>query len=229
MFFVAHIYLMAALLFFVLWLTLLSLTPKKQRGGMVRVSLLTMVLGYFVEQMHLTDWWQPHFLFNTPITIEDVLFGFSIGGIVYAIYGMFCRRLRITPNFSFSLPSKIALMGTSIVSLFGLFYILNVHSFWASIVSLCIPIAVVGVYDRHLFFPMFLTSVVITAIAFCGYLFSLYINPQFVTETYLPSKLSGVFVLGIPIEELVWFFVSSMGGAAFLSILNMKLWDESSR
>ncbi len=222
MFYATHIYLLAALLFFALWLLLFLFTPRSRWKEMVTISLLTMILGYFAQQMHLTDWWQPNFVFNIPITIEDTLFGFSIGGIVYAIYRILCRCLLTKPRFLFSLHTKIFLFCMSTIALFGLFYVLHVHSFWSSIIALSIPLITVGIYNRNFFLPIFLTGLIVTTIAFIGYLFALYLNPQFVTETYLLTQLSGIFVLGIPVEELIWFFFASTGGAAAFSIVIPK-------
>lgn len=214
-----HIYFLAATLFSVAWLLLFQLIPKAQRKEMILWSLPTIVLGYFVEQMHLTDWWQPIFLFDTAIKLEDVLLGFSVGGIVYVLYWLYCRRLRMNPQLSILLIVKGVAVTGSIVTLFVLFYVLHMHSFWASIISLAIPIAIVGLYNGRLLVPIVLTSITLTAAAFLGYQLSIYLNPQFVAETYLLSKLSGILVLGIPAEELVWFFFAAMGGAAFLSII----------
>ncbi len=217
--FATHFYLLAALGFFTVWLLLLPFLPKNKRKALIIISLSTMVLGYFVEQMHFTDWWQPNFVFNTPITFEDMMFGFGFGGVVYAFNNIFSRHLSITPNFAFSLVIKIFLVSISLVSLFGLFYILHVHSFLSSVFTLCIPIVIVAVYDRRLLLPSILVGVAVTIIATLGYLLVLYMNPHFVGETYLLSQLTGILVLGVPIEEFVWFFFAGTGGATALSIL----------
>jgi transcriptional regulator of nitric oxide reductase len=52
-----------------------------------------------------------------------------------------------------------------------------------------------------------------------GYLFLIYINPNFVKETYLLDHLSRILILGIPIEELIWFFFAGMGISAFQKII----------
>lgn len=217
--FSAHIYLLAAAGFFAVWVLLFPIIQKGKRSRMVIFSLSTLLLGYFVEQMHFVDWWQPNFVFDTPVTLEDALFGFSFGGVVYAFQTIFCRYLAKESIFSFSLFTKIVSASTSAVLLFGMFYVLGVHSFWSSITALCIPIIMVAIYMRPFLLPSFFVGITVTSIAACGYLFALELNPQFVTETYLLSQLSGVLLLGIPMEEFVWFFFASMGVAAAVSIL----------
>ncbi len=186
---------------------------------MIIVGLTTMALGPFVEQMHFIDWWQPHVISNSFIKIEDILFGFSLGGIVSGIYSILCSHIKMKSILSLKIYSKIFIIACSLFSVFGLFYIFHIHSFLSSIVSLSVPIIILAWKDRKLLLPTFLTGVIVAIIALLGYLFGLYINPNFVKETYLLAHLSGVLVSGIPIEELIWFFFAGMGGSAFQTII----------
>lgn len=227
MIFATHIYLLAALLFFCWWLVLLPMVPRNRWKEMITIGFLLMVLGYLVEQMHFIDWWQPRLLFDIPLSIEDTLFGFSIGGIIYALYILYSDKLNIAQTHSFSLFTKIGAASVSIIILFLPFYFLGVHSFWTSLMSLTIPILITAICNTRILIPAMLTGLTITTVAFCGYLFALYINPQFVPETYLIDHLLGVFILGIPVEELVWFFFAGTGISCSLSILGISAMTKS--
>jgi len=220
MFFATYPYLLAATGFSLLWLVTFFAIPKTYWKEMLQVSLVTMILGHFVEQMHFVDWWHPRFIVNAPITIEDTLFGFSAGGSMYALYILWKDNFQIKQHFLFTLRQKITLASLSLFSLFGLFYLFHFRSFWSSLISLFIPVLAVGVYERRLLLPTFLTGISVTVIAFLGYLLTIYLDPGFVSQTYILSDLSGILVLGIPIEELFWFFFAGMGIAAFSVISN---------
>lgn len=218
-FFSEHIFFVSALFFSLLWLILFLLINKESKRQMIFVSLVTMVLGPLVEQMHLVDWWQPHFIFNSYIKIEDIIFGFSTGGTISGIYSILKSRIQNNPIISINTNRKILLITISLFSLFGLFYIFHVNSFWSSIISISISVIIVAYQNSKLLLNIFLTGVIVAIIAFGGYLFGLYLNPHFVTETYLFSYLSGILVFGIPIEELLWFFFAGMGVSGFQEIM----------
>lgn len=192
---------------------------------MIFVSFVTMVFGPLVEQMHLVDWWQPHFIFNSYIKIEDILFGFSTGGAISGIYSMLKSRIQRNSIILINTTSKILLIVISLFSLFGLFYIFHVNSFWSSIIALSIFVIIVAYQNSKLLLNIFLTGVIVAIIAFGGYLFGLYLNPHFVTETYLFSHLSGILILGIPIEELLWFFFAGIGVSGFQEIMWNKKYE----
>jgi hypothetical protein len=215
MFIVEYPYFFAAILFLLLWLISFWVIPKINRKDMLKISLITLILGPLVEQMHFTDWWHPHFIFNSFITIEDTLFGFGVGGIIYASYVLLRNKLALKKQSSFTLFQKAAIATLSLFSLFGLFYLFHIHSFWSSLISLFVPILVVSIYDRRMLLPIFLSGVGMVILTYFGYLLTIYLDPAFVSQTYNLSKLSGILVSGIPIEELCWFFFAGMGISAF--------------
>ncbi|MFA5933788.1 MAG: lycopene cyclase domain-containing protein [Candidatus Paceibacterota bacterium] len=189
---------------------------------MVLIGLLLMIGAPFAEQMHFTDWWHPHFIFNSFITIEDLLFGFSVGGVISAVYSLLNSRIKDDFILPINLTGKILTTTAFLFSVFGLFYIFHIHSFISSIIALSIPVIIVGYYNKKSLIPIFLTGMFMTVFALAGYLFSIYLNPNFVKETYLLNHLSKILILGIPIEELLWFFFAGMGVSAFQKII----WSE---
>jgi hypothetical protein len=219
MFFSQHVYFLSAVLFFLLWLLLFTLNNKTDRRTILTVSFVTLVLGFFVEQMHLVDWWHPIFVFNSTIKIEDVLFGFSCGGDISGIYCLLTRGMWQSKPKIFKEHYKIVLTLVSLFCLFGLFYLFHIRSFWSSIFALSVPVITVLFWKPRVIPIVFLTGCIITFIALLGYLFAIRINPNYVTETYNFHYLSGRLFLGIPIEELWWFFFAGIGIASFQEII----------
>jgi hypothetical protein len=216
-FFIGHVYLLDAFIFFSFWLVLFW-TGASNRRQMLIVSFMTMSLGYFLEWMHLTDWWPPHFAFDTFLKIEDLLFGFSVGGMISGVYALVRPGIKREVVIYLGVPDRLLVAGASLLSVFGLFYIFHVHSFWSSMIALAIPTAVAGWLDLKSLPSLLLTGLIMTSVAFLGYLFTLHLDPDFVKETYLLEHLSGVLIYGIPIEELMWFLFSGVGIAAFQRI-----------
>ncbi len=221
-FFSQYIYFLSACIFSLLWLLFFTLNKKEDCQKMVYISLSTLVLGFFVQQMHLTDWWQPHFIFNSVIKIEDVLFGFSSGGVISGIYCLLRKHIRLQDTRMFPKLYKILLIVLSLFILFGFFYIFHVHSFLTSVFALLIPILVVCFWRPRILPIIILTGVIITTIAFLGYRFSIYINPAYVSETYLFDYLSGKLFFGIPVEELWWFLFAGLGVASAQEVIWSK-------
>lgn len=209
-FFSQNIYFLSAVLFFLLWLIIFVLN-KTGRKQMLYISIATMFLGFFVQEMHFVDWWQPHFLFDTFIKIEDIFFGFGAGGVISGIYSILKSYSRNNRSAVLSKHSKIVLIIVFLFSLFGLFYIFNVHSFTSSIIALSLPLVVLAYKNMRLLPVMFLSAGIFTAFAFLGYVLAIHINPNFVIDTYLLEHLSGILIVGIPIEELLWFFFAGLG------------------
>ena len=176
------------------------------------------VLGPLVQQIHLIDWWQPHFVFNTPIKLEDVLFGFSVPGVAIATYDILRSKVVARQN-TVPFVLKIFLASITTLLLFGLFCYFGVSSFWSSIISLCIPICFIAIVSPRLIPSMLLTGVFLVILVVPGYLFGIYLNPHWIQNEWLLSNLSGRFVLGIPIEELLWFFFVGAGLSATKEIL----------
>lgn len=217
-FFQQHLYLMSALIFFITWV-ILFLINKKHRREILTISLVTLVLGIFVEQMHFTDWWRPHFVFNTFIHIEDIIFGFSGGGTVIGFYYLIERFIYIPKTILVTRVQKIILVISFLVILFGFFYILHIHSFWSTTISLLIPIIIFIVKDPKSLCTFFVSGIFVTFFAFWGYQMCIALNPNFVSETYLLDHLTGILFYGIPIEELGWFFLVGFGLPAHQKIL----------
>lgn len=184
---------------------------------MVYLGIIGMALGPLVQQMHLVDWWQPHFVFDTAIKFEDLLFGFVATGTAVSLYTCI-RTFFSAPQLKTSKLFKIALAGATFFAVFGLFYWFGVHSFVSSVIGFCLSLLAVSVLRPSLFIPLVITGFCLALIAFPGYLFGIYLNPTWVQTEWLLASLSGHLFSGIPIEELLWFFFAGAGLGAFQEI-----------
>jgi len=212
-----HLYLLAAL-YFAFWWVLFFFISKDQRRAMLIFGFWGMVLGPLVQQMHLIDWWHPNFVFDTPVKLEDVLFGLAVPGVAATAYGVLRMKVPVRQQ-AIPLFLKIVLVATALFLLFGLFYLFGVSSFWSSILSLCVSILFIAITRPRLLWLFFVVGMFLVALAVPGYLLGIHLNPHWIENEWWLSKLSDRFVFGIPVEELAWFFFAGAGLAAAKEIL----------
>lgn len=190
---------------------------------MILVSLISAVLAPFVQRMHLTDWWYPNYIFDSFIKIEDLLFGYSAGGVIFAIGFIIQTQFKgIVKSYQVSNKLKTGVVLISVMLLFGLFYFFQIHSFWSSIIAFAYAPIFAGILNPKSIPIMFITGVLVVIIAMPGYLFGIFVNPNWVQNEWLIDQLSGLTILKIPLEEIVWFFFAGIGMSAFLLLFSKQ-------
>ncbi len=216
MFFIEHLYFSAGLyIFLILWLPLFFLN-KEGRKWMVRMSILGATLGLpFVQKMYVTDWWHPNFIFNSSIKIEDVLFGFSLVGIISSIYVLLESKNKKISQRNFSARQKIYITIAIFAFFFSLFYVFKINSFWTTVIGSSFGTIVIATKKPSFLKPAFLTGIFISIMILPGYLLAIYLNPEFFRNEWFLSQLSGVTFLSIPIEEFVFYIFAALGMSAF--------------
>jgi hypothetical protein len=200
-------YFIISLYFLVIWIVVFLF-----RGGngkeIILIGFGGAILGPAVQYMHLQDWWNPNFLLDYPVKIEDIIFGFSIAGISSALYEELFKVSEI--KRSNILPSKkyiAVLLFTGYFLLFGLFFLFDAHSYNTSVMA-AIGIGFLISYKRHdLITPIFITSIVLSLISIPIYLILLEFNELMFQEQWFMENLSNNLIWGIPIEELTWYLV----------------------
>ncbi len=213
-------YFLGSLYFLCVWLVILFLN-KNDRKEQFLMSLAGALLGPFVQIMHLTDWWAPKFLFANNPHIEDIIFGFAVGGIVAVAYNVFfVKKYAHTRNSQN--PSHyyiILLVILSMFALFGLFYFFNIHSFWSSIISCSIMFLFVAIKRHDLIVTMFVSGIIIMILAWPAYIIGLQMNPNWIESEWALTQLSGLRFFEIPVEEFIWFFFVGLGASAIYELV----------
>jgi len=210
MFFVDHLYFFWALfIFIVLWMSLFILN-KEGRKWMLYMSLFGVIMGMpFVQNMYIADWWQPNFIFEFPIKIEDLLFGLGTVGVISSIYSLLKSKDEKLSQVRLSIGYKIFGILSAFFVLFSLFYLFNVHSLWASVIGVSVGVIFIAIKK-----PTFLKHAALTSLFICiyflpMYLMAVYINPEFINNEWLLGQLSGVAFLSVPIEEFIWYIFTA--------------------
>lgn len=207
-------YLIGDLTLLIVWFILFYFR-KDVRKEMLIISLLIGIGGLFAETIYTIDWWQPLTITGTLIGIEDFLFGFAIGGIGSSIYEViFKKKIRIknvNQKKRFNQNKNILLFGASIVVLlFITFFLMNLNSFYSSIISLGIPIIYMNVKRKDLILNSILSGFFLMLTSFLAFITVELITPGWINSAWFLENLSGIIILTAPLEDLIWFFLMGM-------------------
>ncbi len=204
-------YLFGVLMFLPIWF-ILYFHRKDLRLEMVFMGILTAIAALFLEAFVWTkDWWQPQTITGTVVGIEDILFGFLIGGIIVSVYEeIFKDKLvRIRGKKDHHVKHFVIVILLSILIGNFTFFYLHMHSYYSSLLSMSIPTIVIYFYRRDLVALSLTTGAIVTLISIPIYCISFFLDPTAI-NSWLHQNISGVMPLGIPIEDLIWFFATGM-------------------
>ena len=205
-------WLVFSLILFGIWLVIFFL-KSGVRKEMFRVSLWTMPFG-LTEPLFVPEYWNPHSLFNlaliTGFDIESLIFSFAIGGIGAVLYEVFFKfkHGKISKHKLKSKRHRFHLLAlfSPIVIFLILFFSTELNPIYSTSIAMLIGgIAAVlcrpDLKNRALF-----SGFLFLALYFFFFLFFNVIYPYAVDKFWNISVLSGVLVLGVPIEELLFAF-----------------------
>lgn len=190
-----------------------SLKDKESRKEMFIVSLWTMLAG-FTEPFFVPSYWSPPSLFNlarsTGFDIESFIFAFAVGGLAVVIYE---RIFKISHE---SMPSmekhkprhKYHLL--ALISGPVLFLAFVIFAHWNPIYSAFIALMAAGFFAWYCR-PDLKIKMIVSAFLFLGlyifyFLTLIAISPYYVQNVWNLKALSGILILGIPLEELMFAF-----------------------
>lgn len=209
-----YAYLAANGFFFLVWLFIFW-RAKYLRRPMLIMSALVAILGPISEIWYFADYWQPDIALPLPGIggVEDLLFGFSIGGIAAFIYeALFvrgiCRCNVKKEKREWFLLVFFGIAGASMVILNN---ILGINSIFASSFAFLLIVAFM-LFLR----PDLIPNAIGSAFLVAGTMFTIY----FLGQEFFPSahvwmlkiwKLSGtpegiIIFKHIPLTEMLWGF-----------------------
>lgn len=206
-----YAYLIANFFFFAVWLFIFW-RVKNLRKPMIIMSLITALFGPISEIWYFADYWKPQIALALPIGgVEDLLFGFSIGGIgAFAYESLFvrgickCEEKKLKKEWF--LLVFFAVVGISMI-IFNNF--LGINSIFVSSIAM-IVVAAIMLSIR----PDLIPNAVGSALMVAGAMFVIY----FLGQEFFPSahawmlkiwKLSetpqGIIIFKhIPWTEMLW-------------------------
>jgi len=204
-------YLVGVLIFWVTWVAC-SIVGKTYRAEIRWGTLIAAPLA-LTSFLFVPQYWTPPSLFNLDqrirVGIEDFLWAAAVGGIASVVGEIFLKErlaaIRQSRHKRHYAPFLLVVL---------VFFVLE---FWHPgktmnnmITSFAVGALVLG-YVRRDLVPLMLTSALsFTVLYFVLFLCLLVLYPQFVQRYYNLRNLLGIYVLGVPIEELLF---AATGGA----------------
>lgn len=200
-------YLVGTVIFFIPWL-ILFIHRKDVRQEMLFMGTLFALGSALSAYLWWTiDWWHPPTITETRVGIEDLLLGFSNGGIAAVLYEeIFRKRLYIRSKNSHKFGLEILLLlFFFIISV--LFWIFHLTSFVASSIGMVILGIILIYLRRDLFISSFINGLLMTLVSMPVYFILIFVSPGWIERVWDFQKISGIMVAGIPAEDLIFYFL----------------------
>lgn len=200
----------------IIWILIYLFKPKL-RKEMLWVSFLTMPLG-LTEPLFVPAYWNPPSLFNLAATtgfdIESFIFSFSVGGIAAVLYKTIfkTRERKLSRSEIGKEAHRYHLLAIlSPVFVFTVLYLFTkLNPIYDAIIAL-----LVGAFASILCRPDLLKLEFESGILFSLFYFLFFVTynliyPEFVISVWNLSAISGILILGVPLEEIVFAFALGM-------------------
>lgn len=209
-------------IWFIIWIVRRGL-----RKEMLWASILTMPLG-LLEPLFVPEYWSPPSLFNlalrTGFDIESLIFAFSVGGIGSVLYEFLTRRRhkkirkyrKDSRRYRWHLLSLIF----PIIIFILLIIFTKLNPIYSAVIAMFI-----GAIEAMICRPDLKNRVLLGGISFfiLYFLFFLLFNliyPGLISEIWNLSVISGILILGVPIEELLFAFTFGMLWSTYYEHIN---------
>jgi hypothetical protein len=205
-----YVYLTGSFIFLIIWLVLYTLR-RDLRKDMLFGSLLSMPLA-ITEFIFVPGYWNPQVVLKIPfltsfIDLESFIFSFAVGGIAAILYEFVLKKrlVRARENREITKRHFYALSLCLIVSFILFFAILRVPLIYSGIISLFAGSLVVAFNRKDLFKEMIIGGCLFLVVYFIIFICILnFIYPNWIITEWNLNNLLGVFIFGIPIEELLY-------------------------
>lgn len=171
---------------------------------------LLMIAGLIGPARRITPgYWEPPTLFNLGAltggyAIEDAIFMFFVGGITAAVYEFALRKKIIHPHKRHA-HHKAILIGSLCAAIFAISF-RNFNLIYSLVVFGLTGALTLWTERRDLIAHSLFGGVVFLSIYAALFLFYNAAFPYFIPHYFHLENISGILLLGIPIEELLYAF-----------------------
>ena len=203
-------YLLYALLFFLPWAAVWRLRPDL-RVELLVSSLATAPLGLLFERWYHLDYWNPSVLSPWSVGVEDLLFGFGVGGLGAVAYEALSGRHRV-PRHAWRNPLFFAAVFLIGLAAHAVLVPRGVNSIYVSMAVFAAGTLVMVIRRNDLLPVAIVSGAALAALMVMNYQIVLLFHSTLFEDFWKLDNLSGRFILRVPIEEPLWGF----GWGAFI-------------
>lgn len=218
-------FLILSLFLLLIWTAIFAIR-KGLRKEMMLGSLIAMLFGV-TEPIFVPEYWMPSTLFDlaakTGFDIESFIFSFAVGGIAIVLYEIFFRVKH--KKISIKEINKHRLHAATLFFPIAVFFIsasfININPIYSASIALLFGAVTTLCCRPDLLKKMIWTGAIFAALYFASFLIVTMISPDFVKITWNFSSISGILILNVPLEELIWAFAF---GAFWASLYEHIFW-----
>jgi hypothetical protein len=191
--------------FLFLFSLVLILSLPRHRKILIFSGLFSLPFSLF-SIAFVPEYWNPEKIGGWIVGIEDLLFSFATGCIAWGIYCLISKK-ECRFNFSFFSILKRYMIVTNLCILAGIFlWLADIPIMTATIIIILIVGVILFYYHKNLWFSILLGAIGFTI--FYAIIISLFYKFwPLIFFQWSTGCLSGMVILGIPIEEIIWAFV----------------------
>ena len=207
-----YIWLIWSLILIAIWLIIYTfLDSREKRREMLVVSLWTSLFG-LTEPLFVPEYWSPPSLFDlasrTGFDIESLIFSFGIGGIAVILYEQIFKSQHVlmSVNEHRSLRHRFhvwAILSAPVI-LVILLITTNLNPLHSAIIAMVVGGLTVWYCRPDLKKKMLISALMFFGIYFIYFLTLIAMSPGYVERVWNLKAISGIFILGIPLEELLF-------------------------
>lgn len=209
-----YIWLIWSLILLAVWLVIyFVLDTRDKKREMLVVSFWTSLLG-LTEPLFVPEYWSPPSLFDlalrTGFDFESLIFSFAIGGIVVVLYERIFRTTHVLISaHTQHLPRHRyhiwALLAAPIIFA-ALILTTSLNPIYSAAIAM-----VLGGFATWYCRPDLKKKMIISGFLFLGLYFLYFLTllvmyPGYVEKVWNLSAISGILIVGIPLEELMFAF-----------------------
>lgn len=201
-----YAYAIGSVIIFPLWL-ILFIFRKDLRREMLILGFFVGIFALLPEFLwFLKDYWDPlRYLTVFAYVWQEFLFGFLLGGIASVIYEfLFDKKERKGKIhwLHFFIPPLVVLAS------FGIFTnIFHINSMYSNIIGFCLLLLIIIVSRPDLLVDSLVSGITVGILCMTGYTVMFFFYPRLIADWWLLQNTSGILIRGIPLEEIVWFFM----------------------
>lgn len=201
-----------SLILLFVWLAVyFLLRSEESRKEMFAVSLWTSLLG-LTEPLFVPEYWSPPSLFDlalrTGFDIESLIFSFGIGGLAVVIYEWFFEtehqkfgeKERHAPRHKYHLFAILSAPIIFVPLLIGT----DLNPIYSAFIAMVFGGLATWYCRPDLKIKMFASAIIFLLLYFFYFLTLLTLYPGYVERVWNLAAISGILILGIPLEELMF-------------------------
>ncbi len=201
-----------SLIFLGIWFIIWIAKPLV-RKEMLWASILTAPFG-LTEPIFVPEYWNPPSLFNlastTGFDIESLIFSFAIGGIGAVLYEMFAnvKHIKISCHEKSSARHKFhkLALASPFIAFVPLYILAPINPIYTASIAMAVGAIATMLCRPDLTKKIFIGSLLFMSIYLVFFLLFNLVYPNVVEQIWNFPAISGILILGIPLEELMFAF-----------------------